>query len=143
MVMIALIAALLASPQASPQAEPTEGAKRYPPEQERLILAIDLDGFSSGRCWKYLSVAEQDEIEAGQARFDARPTGRPGPVLDQVFYGAVGRGVLDASRSAPDPELCAVLREKAIEGVTREAEAIRNFEDALPPELRRSPSITR
>lgn len=143
MVMIALIAGLLASAQASPQATPPDASKRFPPEQERLIMAIDLDGFSSGRCWKFLSVGEQDEIEAGQARFDARPVGSPGPILDQVFYGAVGRGVLDASRSSPDPELCAALREKAVEGVMRQAEAIRNFEDGLPPELRRRPSAAR
>ncbi|MFN7108376.1 MAG: hypothetical protein ACK4MY_09160 [Brevundimonas sp.] len=111
--------------------------ERFPSEIERLIVAVDLDGFTSGKCLALLPDSDRARIEAGQRKFDERPPGTTAPLLDQVYYGAVGRGVIDAEREAPDAELCEMMRSDAAESLADKAAAIATFEASLPKELQR------
>lgn len=115
----------------------TSAQERFPPEVERAIMAVDLDGFSTGKCWDFLPPEVRDIVSEGQARFDARPP-RPRPVLDQVFYGAVVRGKADALRNPPDSEHCEFLRQGAAEGLAEQDDALGAFEASLHPSLQRS-----
>lgn len=116
---------------------PSASFERFPPETERLIQAVDLDGFSAGKCLALLPDAERARIEAGQRKFDQRPSGTTRPLLDQVYYGAVGRGLVDAERQAPDAAFCETLRSDAAESLSDKAAAIAAFEASLPKELQR------
>ncbi len=117
----------------------TPAQDRFQPEVEQAIMAVDLDGFSTGQCWAFLSEETQGAVSVGHENFEARPP-RPRPVLDQVFYGALDRGKASALREAPDQELCDILRQEAADDMARQADALRAFEESLHPSLRRTPS---
>jgi hypothetical protein len=111
--------------------------QRLPPEIERLIQAVDLDGFSAGKCLALLPDPEKARIEAGRHKFDQRPSETTRPLFDQVYYGAIGRGLADAERQTPDAEVCDMLRSNAAESLAEKAAAIAAFEGSLPKELQR------